>query len=214
MADLSTLARPYAKAAFDYAKESNGVGEWQHYLQVVTAIVQDKEFQGYLHNPAINAATKITAIQAIYGQTQPQALQNGDVENNSVFANILTAIDNSQTPVSSQPTQLSPSFINFLTQLGEQDRLTLLPSISERFNVLQANDAKQIHALVTSAYPLTPEQTQLLQSRLSTSVGSNVILDTQIDPSLMAGVTIKIGDKLLDDSVRGKLKQLKTQLTA
>lgn len=210
MADLSTLARPYAKAAFDYAKEHNGVADWQHYLQIVTNIVQDKSFQEYLHNPAIAAPKKVAAIQDIYRHSQPRLEQDS-----TVFANILTAIDNSQMPSNNvQRTDLSSDFMNFLTQLSEQDRLALLPSVRDRFEVLQANDAKQIHALVTSAYPLTPEQTQLIQSRLSTSVGSNVILDTQIDPSLMAGVTIKIGDKLLDDSVRGKLKQLKTQLTA
>lgn len=41
-----------------------------------------------------------------------------------------------------------------------------------------------------------------------------MILHEDVDPSLLAGATIKIGDKLVDDSVRGKLKQLKTQLTA
>lgn len=209
MADLSTLARPYAQAAFDYAKESNSVSEWQHYLQVVTAIVQDKGFQDYLHNPAINVNAKVTALQDIYTQTQPQS------SDNSVFANILTAIDNSQVAQTTQIfTHLSPSFMNFLTQLGEQDRLALLPNISERFDILQASDIKQVYALVTSAYPLTPAQELLIENRLSNSVGSNVIIQTQVDPSLMAGVTIKIGDKLIDDSVRGKLNQLKTQLTA
>ena len=52
MADLSTLARPYAKAAFDYAKEHTSVNEWQDYLNVMNAIVSDKAFADYINNPA------------------------------------------------------------------------------------------------------------------------------------------------------------------
>ena len=100
-----------------------------------------------------------------------------------------------------------------MTQLAEQDRLALLPSINERFGLLKAADAKEVHAYVTSAYPLTQVQEQLIENRLAALPGANVVLHVNVDPSLIAGVTI-VGDKVIDDSVRGKLKQLKTQLTA
>ena len=57
-------------------------------------------------------------------------------------------------------------------------------------------------------------QEQLIEHRLATSLGAKVVLHVNVDPALTAGVTIKVGDKVIDDSVRGKLKQLKTQLTA
>ena len=129
-----------------------------------------------------------------------------------MFKTILVALDNSQQTPSNGP--LSKHFTNYLTQLAEQDRLALLPSIYDNFTLLKASDVKEVHAYIRSAYPLTSDQTLLLESRLANSVGSSVISHVEIDPSLMAGVTIKIGDKLIDDSVRGKLKQLKTQLTA
>ncbi|WP_394262068.1 F0F1 ATP synthase subunit delta [Moraxella boevrei] len=200
MADLSTLARPYAKAAFDYAKEHHAINEWQDYLAVMNAIVSDKAFAEYLHNPAIAATSKVTTLTELYNQTAPD-------DSNNVFKTLSTAIDGGQQVN-------SDAFVNYLTQLAEQERLALLPYIHERFGLLKATDAKEINAHVTSAYPLTKAQELLLENRLATSFNADVVLHVDVDPSLIGGITIKVGDKVIDDSVRGKLKQLKTQLIA
>ncbi|MGD4317551.1 F0F1 ATP synthase subunit delta [Xanthomonas citri pv. citri] len=200
MADLSTLARPYAKAAFDYAKEHHAINEWQDYLNVMSAIVSDKAFADYINNPAVAAQAKVATLKDLYNQISPE-------DSNTVFKTLSTAIEGGAQADSN-------AFVNFLTQLAEQDRLALLPSINERFGLLKAADAKEVHAYVTSAYPLTQVQEQLIEHRLATSLGAKVVLHVSVDPALIAGVTIKVGDKVIDDSVRGKLKQLKTQLTA
>lgn len=200
MADLSTLARPYAKAAFDYAKEHHAVNEWQDYLNVMNAIVSDKAFADYINNPAVAAQAKVATLKDLYNQSLPE-------DSNTVFKTLSTAIEGGAQADSN-------AFVNFLTQLAEQDRLALLPSINERFGLLKAADAKEVHAYVTSAYPLTQVQEQLIEHRLATSLGAKVVLHVNVEPALIAGVTIKVGDKVIDDSVRGKLKQLKTQLTA
>lgn len=200
MADLSTLARPYAKAAFDYAKEHHAINEWQDYLNVMNAIVSDKAFADYINNPAVAAQAKVATLKDLYNQSSPE-------DSNTVFKTLSTAIEGGAQADSN-------AFVNFLTQLAEQDRLALLPSINERFGLLKAADAKEVHAYVTSAYPLTQVQEQLIENRLATSLGAKVVLHVNVDPALIAGVTIKVGDKVIDDSVRGKLKQLKTQLTA
>lgn len=200
MADVSTLARPYARAAFDYAKEHTAVNEWHDYLNVMTHIVKDKNFSDYLNNPAISASAKVATLTDLYSHSTAD-------DSNNVFKTLSTAIEGTQQTNTNV-------FVNFLTQLAEQDRLALLPSIYERFSLLQATDAKEIHAYVTSAYPMTPAQEFMLENRLATSFNANVILHVEVDPSLIGGITIKMGDKVIDDSVRGKLKQLKTQLTA
>ena len=200
MADLSTLARPYAKAAFDYAKEHHAINEWQDYLNVMSAIVSDKAFADYINNPAVAAQAKVATLKDLYNQISPE-------DSNTVFKTLSTAIEGGAQADSN-------AFVNFLTQLAERNRLALLPSINERFGLLKAADAKEVHAYVTSAYPLTQVQEQLIEHRLATSLGVNVVLHVNVDPALIAGVTIKVGDKVIDDSVRGKLKQLKTQLTA
>lgn len=200
MADLSTLARPYAKAAFDYAKEHHAINEWQDYLNVMSAIVSDKAFADYINNPAVAAQAKVATLKDLYNQISPE-------DSNTVFKTLSTAIEGGAQADSN-------AFVNFLTQLAERNRLALLPSINERFGLLKAADAKEVHAYVTSAYPLTQVQEQLIEHRLATSLGAKVVLHVNVDPALIAGVTIKVGDKVIDDSVRGKLKQLKTQLTA
>ena len=200
MADLSTLARPYAKAAFDYAKEHHAINEWQDYLNVMSAIVSDKAFADYINNPAVAAQAKVATLKDLYKQSSPE-------DSNTVFKTLSTAIEGGAQADSN-------AFVNFLTQLAERNRLALLPSINERFGLLKAADAKEVHAYVTSAYPLTQVQEQLIEHRLATSLGAKVVLHVNVDPALIAGVTIKVGDKVIDDSVRGKLKQLKTQLTA
>lgn len=200
MADLSTLARPYAKAAFDYAKEHHAINEWQDYLNVMSAIVSDKAFADYINNPAVAAQAKVATLKDLYNQSSSE-------DSNTVFKTLSTAIEGGAQADSN-------AFVNFLTQLAERNRLALLPSINERFGLLKAADAKEVHAYVTSAYPLTQVQEQLIEHRLATSLGANVVLHVNVDPALIAGVTIKVGDKVIDDSVRGKLKQLKTQLTA
>lgn len=200
MADLSTLARPYAKAAFDYAKEHHAINEWQDYLNVMNAIVSDKAFADYINNPAVAAQAKVATLKDLYNQSSPE-------DSNTVFKTLSTAIEGGAQADSN-------AFVNFLTQLAERNRLALLLSINERFGLLKAADAKEVHAYVTSAYPLTQVQEQLIEHRLATSLGAKVVLHVSVDPALIAGVTIKVGDKVIDDSVRGKLKQLKTQLTA
>ena len=56
MAELSTLARPYAKAAFDYAKEQNAINNWEAFLFVSSDIVRNEDYASLLNNPAISAA--------------------------------------------------------------------------------------------------------------------------------------------------------------
>lgn len=197
MADLSTLARPYAKAAFDYAKEHHAISEWQEYLAVMNIIVNDKAFAEYLQNPAIAATTKVSTLTDLYNQIAPE-------DSNNVFKTLSSAIEGQKADTN--------AFVNYLTQLAEQERLALLPYIHERFVLLKSADAKQVQAYITSAYPLTKSQELLLQTRLATSLNAEVILHVELDPSLIGGVVIKVGDKVIDDSVRGKLKQLKTQL--
>ena len=58
MAELSTLARPYAKAAFDYAKEQNAINNWEAFLSVASDVVRNEDYASLLNNPAISAAQK------------------------------------------------------------------------------------------------------------------------------------------------------------
>ena len=66
MAELSTLARPYAKAAFDYAHENSVIGEWEDFLLIASRVGGDSAFVQMLDNPAVTADQKAEALISVY----------------------------------------------------------------------------------------------------------------------------------------------------
>ena len=207
MADLSTLARPYAKAAFDYANENGVVNEWENFLFIASTVVSDKSFSTWLDNPAVSAEHKSAALTDLYDTEVASA-------SDSAFKQLLGETQGARHDSNASYPKVSVALSNFVKQLSEQERLALLPEVYEHYRRHKAISLKQLDAYVTSAYPLTDAQRDTLQARLATSLNASVVIHDSVDPSLLAGVTIKVGDKVIDDSMRGKLQQLKTQLTA
>ncbi|MGO1855971.1 MAG: F0F1 ATP synthase subunit delta [Psychrobacter sp.] len=207
MADLSTLARPYAKAAFDYANENGVVTEWENFLFIAGKIVDDKSFSTWLENPAITAEHKSAALVELYDS---QVAGDSD----SAFKQLLGESKGSRYGNSMSYPKVSPALKNFIKQLSQQERLALLPEVYEHYRHHKAISLKQLDAYVTSAYPLSDTQRETIQKSLAASLNASVVIHESVDASLLAGATIKVGDKVIDDSMRGKLQQLKTQLTA
>ncbi|WP_201533834.1 F0F1 ATP synthase subunit delta [Psychrobacter ciconiae] len=207
MADLSTLARPYAKAAFDYACDHGVVNEWEDFLFIASTIVNDNAFSSWLDNPAVSAEHKSAALVDLYNSNVASG-------NDSALKQLLDATQSHKDSSATSYNQVSKALENFIQQLAENERLALLPEVYEHFRRHKASNLKQLDAYVTSAYPLTDAQREMFQSRLAASMNASVVIHEAVDPSLLAGATIKIGDKVIDDSVRGKLQQLKTQLMA
>ena len=207
MADLSTLARPYAKAAFDYANENGVVNEWENFLFVAATVVSDKSFSTWLDNPAVSAEHKSAALVDLYDTQVASA-------SDSAFKQLLGETQGARHDSNASYPKVSVALSNFVKQLSEQERLALLPEVYEHYRRHKAVSLKQLDAYVTSAYPLTDEQRNTLQASLAASLNASVVIHESVDSSLLAGATIKVGDKVIDDSMRGKLQQLKTQLTA
>lgn len=206
MADLSTLARPYAKAAFDFAHDHGVVNDWEDFLFIASTIVNDPAFSSWLDNPAVLAEHKSAALIDLYNS-------NVAGDNDSALKQLLDATKGHGEPRGHYAI-VSPELTNFVKQLAEQERLALIPEVFEHYRRHKASNLKQLDAYVTSAYPLTDAQREMFQSRLSASANASVVIHEAVDPSLLAGAAIKIGDKIIDDSVRGKLQQLKSQLMA
>jgi F-type H+-transporting ATPase subunit delta len=68
--------------------------------------------------------------------------------------------------------------------------------------------------VVTSALPLTPEESNAVRDRVNAMTGAEIQLREEVDESLIGGLTVKVGDRLLDASVRGRLERLRNQLVA
>ena len=102
--------------------------------------------------------------------------------------------------------------LNLARLLVRKSRTELAPAIAEQFRAMvQAKEGIQ-KAHATTAVPLTSAETEALAQRLQASTGHPVELETDVDPELLGGVVVQIGDRLIDASVRGKLDALRKTL--
>ena len=108
---------------------------------------------------------------------------------------------------------LSAEQRNFVRVLADNERLTVLPQIAQLFSDLHNRHAGVLDAHVTSAFPLTDVQVFEIRTALEQKHGCRVQVSVEVDPALIGGVSIRIGDEVMDASVRGKLAQLATALT-
>lgn len=101
---------------------------------------------------------------------------------------------------------------NFLQLIAKNRRLFAATDIIKAFKALTARGRGEAPAEVTSAVALTDEQVALLKETLKASVGKDVQLTTRVDPSLLGGLVVKIGSRMVDSSLRTKLAGLKVAL--
>lgn len=110
--------------------------------------------------------------------------------------------------------RVMPPVRNLVRILSERARIELLPAIAAEY-VRQLNRERGIAiALVASAAPLTDDERAALTARLHEITGSQVELKETIDEALIGGLTVRVGDRLYDGSVRGRLERLRDQLVA
>ena len=108
--------------------------------------------------------------------------------------------------------QVSRPFRSFLEILVQRGRLELAPQILDEFRRLTDEHRGVAVVEVTTAVPLDAQATRLLSQRLATYTGKQVRLEMQVDPAVIGGVVARIGDELIDDSVRGRLERLRRNL--
>lgn len=108
---------------------------------------------------------------------------------------------------------ISHQQINFLRLLAENKRLAYLPAIARAFDALQDKDAGILRATVTSAFALDEKTLAALSQKLHQKFGQQIAMTSRIDPSLISGLHIKVGDLVLDTSFKNTLNQLKQNLT-
>ncbi len=106
---------------------------------------------------------------------------------------------------------LSPLLTNTLRLLSDRGRLRQLPELVESFNTL-AQDEGGVVAEVTSATELSASYYTKLQMSLEKSLGKKVTVVKKTDPSLIAGVVTRVGDKVFDGTVASRLRHLREGL--
>ena len=101
---------------------------------------------------------------------------------------------------------------NLVKLLAENNRLSTLPEISRLFEELKTAHAGVRQVLVSSAFDLNESERQELATALKKRLGADVEMTVETDSSLIGGVEIRAGDLVIDGTVRGKLRQLATEL--
>jgi len=102
--------------------------------------------------------------------------------------------------------------VNFLQVLNEHDRLDLLRAIAAAYRDLYDRRSGRIHVHVRSAVPLGQDQQEKLKQELRASFGKEPMLDTRVDPDLLGGLVVRVGDWLYDASVRTRLEDIRDQV--
>jgi len=97
---------------------------------------------------------------------------------------------------------------NFVKVLAENGRLTVLPEIAAQFETLKANAEGTLEATITSAQQLTQVQIDDLVAGLKTRFNRAVSVQVAVDPELIGGAVIAIGDQVIDGSVKGRLQRM------
>ncbi|MBW3624798.1 MAG: ATP synthase F1 subunit delta [Armatimonadetes bacterium] len=108
--------------------------------------------------------------------------------------------------------QVSPITLNFLLFLLDKQRLDLLLAIEREFQRLSDEHRKLVRAYVTTAVPLPEDQADLLRQHINRETGLNVVLVPTVDPRIIGGVIVRVGDRLWDGSIRGYLSDLRQTL--
>jgi F-type H+-transporting ATPase subunit delta len=102
---------------------------------------------------------------------------------------------------------------NFLKLVTANRRLFVIQDIVKAYRALAAKARGEVTAEVTSAFALNDEQVAALKDTLKASVGKDVTLQTRVDPSLLGGLIVKVGSRMIDSSLKTKLQNLKVALS-
>jgi F-type H+-transporting ATPase subunit delta len=111
-------------------------------------------------------------------------------------------------------TILGPKVLNLITLMLRRGWIEHLPRVAAEFRRLDDQRRGINRATATSALPLTPDEVTALSQRLERSTGGQVQLDTEVDASLLGGLVVRLGDRLIDGSVRSRLERLRNQLVS
>jgi F-type H+-transporting ATPase subunit delta len=177
MAELATIARPYAEALFRVAKSGN-LGAWSNLVSEMAQVASHPDVKEFANNPKVS-----------------------DGQVSDTFLSLLKS-------------DVTPEAKNFVGMLAENGRLTLLPEIAEQFQALKNAQEGAADAEIASAFEMSDAQVTDLVATLEKKFGRKLNPSVTIDPSLIGGVRVTVGDEVLDTSVRAKLQKMHTALAS
>lgn len=176
MAENLTIARPYAQAVFEIAKENESFTSWSNSLQALACATADEQFLAFLEGQSTSELAAQKLIELL-----------GD-------------------------DLLDEKGKNFVHVVAENGRLAVLPEIYQDFVRLRDEFLHVKAVELVSARPLSADDEKAISDKLSKKYNAKIQLTRTIDPSIMGGVIIRIGDEVIDGSVKTNLSRLSSTL--
>ena len=177
MAELVTIARPYADALFELGQSAKTTDDWSIDLEFLLASYRTEEMQNFLKNP------KTT---------------NRNVQ--SVFDSIMDG-------------RVSDEAKNFMQLVIKNQRLQVLPLITEIYEKLKADAKGKVDVAIYSAFDLEADEVDRVVSIVAKKINKLVNPIVKIEKDLIGGIKVEIGDKVWDLSINGKLKSMNFNLS-
>ena len=163
MAELVTVARPYAEAAFKLAREQATFNGWSEALALLEAVINEPRVKALIGDPNVGASELERLILAVVGD------------------------------------QLPGYGRNLVQVLVDNGRLELLPQMRSLYEALRREHESVLEVQIFSPLPVTDEQLAALVARLETKHQRRVRITVEIDPGLIGGIKIVIGDNVVID---------------
>lgn len=177
MAELATLARPYAEALFQ-SIPANDYAPVSAQLAALSQLAADDGLRAFADNP------RVTPDQ--------------------VFGVVTSATK----------TEFGDRVRNLLRAVIENGRLVALPEIARQFQALANAQSGSSDATVYSAFAISDAELAPLVQTLEKRFGRKLNATVVLQPELIGGVRVVVGDEVLDTSVKARLEQMKSALTA
>jgi F-type H+-transporting ATPase subunit delta len=176
MAELATIARPYAEALYKAtSSDLNGAAVW---VEELKEIAKNSQLQEFSDNPNVTAAEVFDVISGVAKVALPEMAKN------------------------------------FLRTVIENGRLSALPEIAEQFRALKNAQSGSSDAVVYSAFAMDSAALSSLAQTLEKRFARKLNLSVEMQPDLIGGIRVVVGDEVLDSSVKARLEQMKVALTA
>lgn len=109
---------------------------------------------------------------------------------------------------------VGPKVLNLLRLMLRRGRIQELPRLAAEFRRLDDERQGVARASITSTLPLEPDEVSALKERLASSTDRRIELDLTVDPNLLGGLVVRLGDLLVDGSVRSRLERLRNRLVS
>ena len=177
MAELATLARPYAEALFQVASKGD----------------------------LAQAAQQLDALASVAGNPQLRQFADAPKVNDEQVFDVVTSVAN---------VALNDASKNLLRTVIGNGRLSVLPEIATQFHALVNARSGVSDAAIYSAFPIEPAQLTDVVAALEKRFARKLNASVALQPELIGGIRVVVGDEVLDTSVKARLEQMKAALTA